>query len=102
MDDALFVSDAIQSRPVTLADGSVQNFHFRSAPAKLWRRYALADAKSDSDEFDNAAAALISASLCEEDGSPALTAERALTLKPLVSAAILREINALNGAAGKG
>jgi hypothetical protein len=101
MDASLFTAEAPEQRTVVLADGTSHDLHFRSAPTRLWRLYILADARAETDAWENAVAALIAATVCEPDGTPAMTIEQALRLKPIVTQRFLAEIALFNGAAGK-
>lgn len=99
MDDAFFVSPALQERPVTLADGSVHRLHFRELSAAQVRGYQIAEKSEDDQVRAGAIAKLIAASVCEPDGKAAMTYERALELKPQPSNALMAEILAINGLA---
>lgn len=97
MDAALFVSGTVHARTVTLLDGSAHVLHFRELTRREFRAYYRGQEADDDDAKDAATAALLCASLCEPDGTPALDAERAGRLKPAVSSAIISAIMAVNG-----
>lgn len=97
MDNALFVSDTIHERTVTLADGTKHVLHFKEVPAIEFRRYYKAEQSEDEAIAAGSMARLIAASLCEADGKPALTYEKALTLKVTVQTAIFTEVLSVNG-----
>jgi hypothetical protein len=94
---ALFVSPDLTERTITLGDGSSHKLKFREASAKTWRRYYIAAARvseagEENDEFERATADLIAASLCNDDGTPALTRELAQTLKFEVQTSIVKAL----------
>lgn len=97
--EAFFVSAQLHERPVTLADGSVHRLHFRELSAAQVRGYQLAEKSPDPEVQAGAIAMLIAASVCEPDGKPAMTAERARELKPRAANALMAEILTLNGLA---
>jgi ATP-dependent exoDNAse (exonuclease V) alpha subunit len=97
LDDAFFASTTLHERPVTLADGSTHRLHFRELTATQVRAYQIAE-KSQDDQISAAAIAkLIASSVCEADGTPAMTYERAQQLKPRAANALVDEILQLNG-----
>ena len=93
--DTLFLSVALNKRTITLPDGTEHALLFKEAGSGVFRAYWRADA--DADAQDLAAARLIAASLVNEDGSPAITVERAAQLKPAVSGQIVAAILEVNG-----
>jgi hypothetical protein len=99
MDDAFFVSQALQERPVTLPDGSVHRLHFRELSAADVRGYQIAEKSDDEVVQAGAVAKLIAVSVCEPDGRPAMTYERAMLLKPKAANMLMAEILAINGMA---
>lgn len=101
LDDSLFVSKTVHERKVALGDGAEHTMHFREIPSGAFRRFQLAEASDDLETRITAPAELIAAGLCEPDGSNAITVERAATLKPLVTRAIVAVILEVNGFAGK-
>jgi len=80
-----FVSTEIHKRTVTLADGSEHELYFRELPVSVYRKFQIAEASEDEDVRAGSMARMIVASLCEPDGTPAMTYEEALNLKPNVS-----------------
>lgn len=81
LSEAFFVSPEIHKRMVTLADGSEHELYFREVPASDWHKYTVA-ARSDDDDVKSACMQhLIAASLCEQDGAPAMTVQQAMKLK---------------------
>ena len=104
LSDALFVSDRVHQRDVKLPDGSVHTLHFRELPAVEFRKFQLADQSDDDDKRAGGMAKLVAASLCEEDGKPALDYKRARMLSPTAMNAILEallDVNGFGGDAGK-
>lgn len=99
LDGAFFVSETLHERPVTLPDGSTHRLHFRELSAAQLRAYQLAERSQDEEVQCGAIAKLIAASVCESDGRPALTYERARLLKPFAANALTEQILAINGMA---
>lgn len=95
---ALFTSSDVQARKVKLADGTAHTLYFKEAPARLFRKVYYTREGSD-DEREVAMAELFAVSLCDPDGSPAVTVDEALKLKPAVQVAIMGAIVVVNGAA---
>jgi hypothetical protein len=95
--DAFFVSDAVHERTVTLADGTEHKLYFKEVPATAYRKFQFAEQSEDEDVRAGSLALLIAASLCEADGSPALTYERACALKAGVSSALIDKVLEVNG-----
>lgn len=101
LDAAFFVSDELHARDVELPDGTVHRLHFRELTTQQVRGYQLAERSDDEDVQAGAIARLLSSSLCEPDGKPALTYEQALKLKPVASSALLSEVLAINALASR-
>lgn len=99
LDDSFFVSQSLHERPVTLPNGSTHRLHFRELTAAQVRGYQIAERSQDEEVQAGAIAKLIAASVCEPDGSPAMTYERARTLKPQAANALMGEILTINGMA---
>lgn len=97
MDAAFFVTDEIHKREVTLADGKNHVFHFKEAVATEFRKYYKAEKSDDPDISGNSMALLIAATLCEPDGTPAITYAQATKLKMPVMTAIFSAILDING-----
>lgn len=95
--DAFFVSDAVHERTVTLADGTEHKLYFKEVPATVYRKFQMAEQSDDEDVRAGSLAKLIAASLCEADGSPAMTYERACDLKAGVSSALIDKVLEVNG-----
>jgi tail assembly chaperone len=98
---ALFVSETIHEREITLGDGSKHVLHFKEVSAADFRK--LQTAKND-EQADHAASKVIAASLCNADGTPALTAEEAGKLKQGVRLALslaIADVNGIGASVGK-
>ena len=78
----LFVSDEPQLRKVMLGDGTVHDLHFLELPATEFARFGDRQRSEDEQTRVMALPNLIAASLCDERGKPALTAEQANALRP--------------------
>lgn len=97
IDGSLFVSNEIHEREVTLSDGTKHKLYFKELAAVEFRRFYLAESSADEDAQAGSMARLISSSLVEPDGRPALTIKQALMLKTSAANAIAKEILELNG-----
>lgn len=97
INDAFFVSDKIHERPVKLQDGSEHILFFKELPSVIFRAFQLNQQSKDEGVQVGSIAKLISQSLCEPDGKPALPYERALKLTQAAANAILDAILAVNG-----
>lgn len=84
LDAALFISETIHERKVVLGDGTEHTLYFREVPNPVLRRFTLIE-RSDNDESRATSMAfLVASSLCNADGTPALTIEEAARLKASV------------------
>ena len=101
LDKSLFVSANVHERDVTLADGTVHPMHFREIPNSKFRRFQLLELSDDIEQRVRAPAELIAASLCEPDGSDAITLDEAATLKPGVARALVTVIGEVCGFTAK-
>lgn len=88
----VFVSDEPQLRKVMLGDGTVHDMHFLELPATEFARFG--DRQNSDDEQTRVMALphLIAASLCDETGKLAITAEQAAKLKVDVAKALMGAI----------
>lgn len=93
----LFRSDEPVAQPVTLPDGSTHALHFRQLPRKRFLAYWRAIDKADEETVDVETARLIADSLCELDGTPALTVEQAMRLTIGATQAISTAVLVVNG-----
>lgn len=89
---ALFRSDELQARPITLADGSVHTLHFREMTRDQELKYREL-VKADGDHVTY----MIGCSLCDADGTP-IGDEQAANLKRGVRNALISAILDINGA----
>ena len=94
----LFVSGSAIERQVEI-NGTKQTLWFREVSQADWYRYVSLRGSDNVDTAAGARAFLISRSLCEPDGTLALTIERAAELKLRVSRSIEQEIMVLDGIA---
>ena len=102
MDSSLFVSDAVQPLPVELADGSIHQLHFKEYAGTAFAKYAMAIRSEDPQTRSEAPAILIAASVCNPDGSRALSFERACQLKPAAMNAIFSKVMEVNSVRAAG
>jgi len=103
--ESLFISGDVTAKDVTMPNGETHALHFKQVPASAFRRYRKEMADDDDAISDLAVPRLISASMCDANGAPVLTVERAATLKPAAMNEILGavlEVNELGPAAKKG
>ncbi len=94
---AMFVSDEIIERDVTLADGSTYTFHFKALSHIEFNKWALALASKDESVRDQANSRLVQLSLVTPDGKAALTAAQADKIKPVVMRKLSDAISEING-----
>lgn len=99
---AFFVSAETHQRDVTLADGSVHKLYFRELPTAMYRKFQIAEQSSDENVRAGSIARMIAASLCEADGSPSMSYEEAMTLKPNVANRLFEAVVSLDGVSDKG
>ncbi|EJO27534.1 hypothetical protein [Achromobacter marplatensis] len=97
LDPSLFVSDSVQKKEVELPDGKKHTLYFKEYSGAAFTRYALVARSSDIQERSTAAPILIYSSMCNPDGTPALSFERACMLKPEVMQAIFATVLEVNG-----
>lgn len=96
LDQSFFISSQLHEKEVEMADGSKHTLHFRELPYIDVSRYQAGIHSDNENERAAASAKLVSASLCNPDGSPALTFEQASRLKPSVGTAIFHAAVAVN------
>jgi hypothetical protein len=101
IDAALFVSDKVHEKQVTLPDGSTHALYFKELPAVEFRKFAIAESSEDEAVQANSMAKLIAASLCEPDGKPAITLKDAQRLTASAMTAIAAAIMEVNGFSAK-
>jgi hypothetical protein len=103
--DDLCITDEIHKKDIVLGDGKKRTMYFREMDTVAFRKFQIAEGSADEDERAAAIPRLVAASLCEPDGSPALTLAEAKRLKPKVSNALMAAILEINNPkkdAGKG
>lgn len=97
LDKSFFVSADVHERKVTLPDGKEHTLYFKELPAVEFRRFALAEQSESEDVRASSIAKLLSASVCEADGKPAITFEQALKLKASAMTEIFNALLDVNG-----
>lgn len=97
LNESFFVSEQIQEKTVKLADGSEHILYFKELPAIEFRKFALAEQSENEDVKAASVAKLVASSLCEPDGKPAITFEKALQLKASAMNAIFEAMLEVNG-----
>lgn len=97
LNEAFFVSTVVHEKKVKLSDGSEHVLFFRELPAVEFRRFTLAEQSENEDVRASSLAKLIAASLCDPDGKPAISVEKALMLKASAMNAIFEAMLEVNG-----
>lgn len=100
LDKAFFVNSEVQERKVLLGDQE-HDLWFKEVPAIEFRRFSLAEQSEDENVRITSIAKLIVASLCNPDGSPALTFDQALKLNAGAVNAIFEQVLFVNGQGNK-
>ena len=101
LNDKFFIEDRIEERPIEMGDGTTEVLWFRHLPNTAFERYALWCNSKDEDVVAGAGPALLVMGLCQPDGSPAITQERAERIKRPIMLRILAALLDVNGY-GKG
>lgn len=99
--DGLFAGSEIFKRMVKLGDGKEYEMYFKQLPGIEFIRYREIAQSENREERIYGVANLIAASLCEPDGSKAMTAEKAATLLPGPMNAIFEQVLDINGQGSK-
>lgn len=94
---SFFVSDQVHERKVKLGDEEEHALHFRELSHTDFRKFFDEENSEDEDVRMGAVAKIITASLCDPDGKPALTLKDAMRLKPIVANAITDQVLDING-----
>ncbi len=102
LDESLFVSDIVHSRDVEINKDKVIRLHFKEIPAIEFIKFQRALNSEDEDTRSGAIAVLIAASLCEADGTPAMTVDKAMRLKTKPMDAIFKIVMEINGGDNSG
>lgn len=103
IDPSLFVQpDKVHEREIKLGDGSTHRMYFREIKSADFRK--LQTASLSPEEAESAVSRVIAASLCNPDGTPAITAKQASDLKHGVRLAVslaIADVNGVGAAVGK-
>lgn len=94
---SFFVSGEVQKKSVKLPNGEVHDLFFKEIPATEFRRFSLSEQSADEDVRVSSIAKLICASLCNEDGTQALSLDQALKLNAPAMNAIFEQVLIVNG-----
>lgn len=97
LDKSFFVSTEVREREVELPDGKKHKLYFKELTAADIGRYVNALNSQDEEQQIWANPRLIALSLCNADGTQAVTKEQAINLKPGVVGAILEAVRDVNG-----
>jgi hypothetical protein len=101
IDKSFFVSTEAQQRTVELPDGKKHELFFKEIPAIEFRRFSMAEQSEDENVRIGSIGKLICASLCNADGSPAITFDQAMSLKASAMNAIFEQVLLINGQGNK-
>lgn len=96
LDKSNFVADDVVQREVLLADGKKHKLHFKEYSGAAFTKHLHALRSPDPEQQAGSTAVLVAASLCEPDGSPSITYEQAMLLKPAVLNAIFGAVLDVN------
>lgn len=94
---SFFVSGEVHKRAVKLPNGETHDLFFKEIPATEFRRFSLSEQSPDEDVRISSIGKLICASLCNEDGSAAITLEQAMKLNAPAMNAIFEQVLFVNG-----
>jgi hypothetical protein len=97
LDDALFVGQHLHVHEVPLPDGTKAKIHFKELAWPDWYAYQIGQRSEDPQERLAAIARMLAASVCDPDGSQALTVERALQLRPAPMNSLLEVVLSTHG-----
>jgi hypothetical protein len=96
LDAAFFISKTIHERKVKLPDGSEHVLYFRELSAVDFVRYREDQSSESAEVRALATPKMIALSLCEPDGKPAMSQEKAATLKPAAMRALFEAVLEVN------
>ena len=96
LDESLFVGSDLHKRDVEIG-GKTHELWFKELPAVDFIRFHSLTSSADEDVRAGAAAKLIAACVVNPDGSPAMSHEKALTLKTKPLNAIFAAVLEVNG-----
>lgn len=100
LDDSLFAGDTLHERDVEVSPGKTFKMHFKELPAVTFIKFHNLSGMGDEDARAGATARLIAESLCNPDGTRAMTTEKALMLKPGPLRALFEAVMSVNAADG--
>jgi len=100
LNQAFFVSPVLHERSIKLPDGSVHTMHFRQLPHTQFRGFLDANRSKDEAVRLSALSRLIADSLCNPDGTPAITIEEASLLNHAAATEIGEAALDVSGALG--
>lgn len=92
----LFVTPSIEERPVKLADGSERKLPFCKVSSFDWQRFVECLRSQDPDQKALSRYVLIAASLCDLDGKPSLSLEKAKSLNHDVADSMFAQALSVN------
>lgn len=94
LDDSLFITSGVHEREIDTPKGKVKIW-LRELPNTSYTAVQFAVRSGDVTAQSEAMPKLVSEAVCEPDGSPALTFERACELKPEILAQIYNHATSL-------
>lgn len=97
LDESLFAGSDLHEREVEVFPGKKTRLWFKELPAVDFIRFHALTTSGDEDVRIGASARLISACVVSPDGSPAMTYDKALTLKTKPLNAIFFAVLEVNG-----
>jgi hypothetical protein len=95
MNENLFVSTEVHERTVVLNKEEVK-LYFKEVPAVEFRRYFLIEQSGDIEKQIESMPRLIASSICNVDGTSAMTYEKARTLKPQAMLELFKAVLSVN------
>lgn len=98
IDESLFAGSEVHARMVEVAPGKTVELWFKELPGVNFVRFHQMHASQDDAIKAAAAARLVADCLCNPDGTPAMTYEKACTLKSKPLNAIFAAVLEVNGA----
>jgi hypothetical protein len=94
--DKFFTSGGVQEKAVEMADGSVEKLPFKKVGSAEWTRFQAGMASQDAEQMSTAMLRLVWFSLCEPDGSQALTWDQVKQLDQTVLMSMYSAAMAVN------
>lgn len=102
IDPKIFIPATVEERQVELGDGTKATFHFRHLEVTHFELFAMQSSSKDEAVAAKAAAVLVAAGLCTDDGKPALTLEQVVRIKRPVFQQMFRALLDVNEYGTKG